>query len=51
MYPLEKVSAMKDLVEILIENSDAETAKITIQAFSGILLLLAIVAGNWNFIS
>ncbi len=35
-----------------IKNSgDTETAKIRIQAFSGALLFIAIIAGNWNLIS
>lgn len=42
---------MKNWMLELEEKSDAETAKITIQAFSGVILFIAIIAGNWNFLA
>ena len=42
---------MENLVEQIKDRSDAETAKIIIQAFSGALLFIAIIAGNWNLIT
>ncbi len=42
---------MKNWIDEIKDRSDAETAKITIQAFSGALLLIAIIAGNWNLIT
>ena len=42
---------MKYWFDEIISSSDTETAKITIQAFSGALLFVAIIAGNWNLIT